>query len=105
MLAYAFFLSVWDWASPGDPAGCSRPSGLHPEYDQARGIPVVDKFVHPSVVDPWHVGSDPDPAIFVLYLQDVNQKFCFLSFSAYYSLKVHLHHFSKITNHKEVTKL
>jgi hypothetical protein len=47
----------------------------------------------------------PDPAIFVLDLQDVNKKlFLFLSFSAYYFLKVDLHHFSKVTSHKEVTK-
>jgi len=28
----------------------------------------------------------------------------FLRFLAYYFLKVHLHHFSKIRSHKEVTK-
>jgi hypothetical protein len=36
---------------------------------------------------------DPDPAIFVIDLQDV-----------YYFLKVHLHYFSKIKSLKEVTK-
>jgi hypothetical protein len=36
--------------------------------------------------------SDPDPAIFVFDLQDANKE---LFFSAYYFLKVHLHHFSK----------
>jgi hypothetical protein len=36
---------------------------------------------------------DPDPAIFVSDLRDVNKKLFFLSFSAYYFLKVHLHHF------------
>jgi hypothetical protein len=34
--------------------------------------------------------ADPDPAIFFTDLQDF--------------LKVHLHHFSKIKSHKEVTK-
>jgi len=34
---------------------------------------------------------DPDPAIFATDLQDANKK---LIFSAYYFLKVHLHHFS-----------
>jgi hypothetical protein len=35
--------------------------------------------------------SDPDPAIFVSHLQDVNTKvFCLIL------LEVHLHHFSKI---------
>jgi hypothetical protein len=39
-------------------------------------------------------GPDSDPAIFVIDLQDVNKKLFFLnSFSAYYFLKVHLHHF------------
>jgi hypothetical protein len=42
--------------------------------------------------------ADPDPAIFVSDLQDVKK------FFAYYCLKVHLHHFSKIKVHKEVTK-
>jgi hypothetical protein len=37
---------------------------------------------------------DPDPAIFVIDLQDANKKL----------LKVHLHHFSKIKSPKEVTK-
>jgi hypothetical protein len=36
--------------------------------------------------------SDPDPAIFVSDLQDVNKKVFF----SYYFLKVHLHHFSKM---------
>jgi hypothetical protein len=41
--------------------------------------------------------ADPDPAIFVSDLQDDNKKNSgFLSFLAYYFLKVNLHHFSKI---------
>jgi hypothetical protein len=48
---------------------------------------------------------NPDPAIFVIDLQDANKKPSFLKcFSAYYFLKVHLHHFSKIEKQKEVTK-
>jgi hypothetical protein len=48
---------------------------------------------------------DPDTAIFVLDLQDANKKLFFSpSFSAYSFLKVHLHHFSMIKSHKEVTK-
>jgi hypothetical protein len=41
---------------------------------------------------------DPDPAIFVIDLQDANKKLVFFktSFSADYYLKVHLHQFSKI---------
>jgi hypothetical protein len=39
----------------------------------------------------------PDPAIFVSDIQDGK-------FFAYYFLKLHLHHFSKIKSHKEVTK-
>jgi hypothetical protein len=48
---------------------------------------------------------DPDPAIFVIDIQDANKKLIFFeSSSAYYFLKVHLHHFSKIKSAKEVTK-
>jgi len=36
--------------------------------------------------------ADPDPAIFVSDLQDVNKKLFFDN----YFLKIHLHHFSKI---------
>jgi hypothetical protein len=43
---------------------------------------------------------DPDPAIFVIDLQDANKKYLF----AYYFLMVHLHHFSKIKSPKKVTK-
>ncbi len=40
---------------------------------------------------------DPDPAIFVIELQDASKKLIFNTiFSAYYFLKVQLHHFSKI---------
>jgi hypothetical protein len=50
--------------------------------------------------------SDPDPAIFVIDLQDANKKLILKkSLSAYYFLKVqHLHHFSRIKRPKEVTK-
>ena len=45
---------------------------------------------------------DPDPAIFVIDLQDASKKLIFNTiFSAYYFLKVHLHHFSKIKSQKE----
>jgi hypothetical protein len=48
---------------------------------------------------------DPDPAIFfVIDLQDANKKQVKKSFSAFYFLKVHFHHFSKIKSKKEVTK-
>jgi hypothetical protein len=48
--------------------------------------------------------ADPDPAIFVIVLQEANKNLFFKnSFSAYYFLKVHLHH-SKIKSQKEVTK-
>jgi len=40
---------------------------------------------------------DADPAIFVIDLQDANKTLIKKkSFSAFYFLKVHLHHFSKI---------
>jgi hypothetical protein len=48
---------------------------------------------------------DADPAIFVIDLQDANKKLILKkSFSTYYFLKAHLHHFSKIKSQKEVTK-
>ncbi len=44
---------------------------------------------------------DPDPAIFVIDLQDAKKnKFKKKQFSAFYFLKVYLHHFSKIKSHK-----
>jgi hypothetical protein len=48
--------------------------------------------------------SDPDLAIFVIGLQDADKKLFKKSFSAYYFVKVHLHHFSKIKSQKEVPK-
>jgi len=46
---------------------------------------------------------DLDTDIFVIDLQDANKKLIFyISFSAYYFLKVHLHLFSKIRSHKTV---
>jgi hypothetical protein len=49
--------------------------------------------------------EDADPAIFIIDLQDANKKLIFnKSFSVYYFLKEHLHHFSKIKSRKEVTK-
>ncbi len=59
--------------------------------------------------DPINFGMDPDPdpAIFVSDLQDINKRlFCFVCLGcfAYYFQKVHLHHFSKIKSHEEVTK-
>jgi hypothetical protein len=48
---------------------------------------------------------DPDPAIFGTDLQDANKKLILLKmFFAYYFLKVHFHHFSKVKSPKEVTK-
>ncbi len=40
--------------------------------------------------------ADPDPAIFISDLQDVNKDFFSQSFFAYYFLKLHLRIFSKI---------
>ncbi len=46
---------------------------------------------------------DPDPAIFVIDLKDASKKLIFNTiFTAYNSLKVHLHHFSKIKSQKEL---
>ncbi len=49
--------------------------------------------------------ADPDPAIFVSDLPDINKKKKkFSKFFCILLLKVHLHHFSKIKIHKEGTK-
>jgi hypothetical protein len=48
--------------------------------------------------------ADPNPSIFIIDLQDANKKLIKKSFSAYYFLKVLLHHLSKIKSQKEVTK-
>jgi hypothetical protein len=45
---------------------------------------------------------DPDPAIFVIDLQDAHKILILQIFSACYFLKVHLHHFSKIKSQKEL---
>jgi hypothetical protein len=47
---------------------------------------------------------DPDPALFLTDLQDANKKLILKKCSAYYFLKVRLHHFSKIKSPREVTK-
>ncbi len=52
--------------------------------------------------DPCFWLMDPYPAIFVIDLQHASKKLIFNTiFSAYYFLKVHLHHFSKIKSQKE----
>jgi hypothetical protein len=53
-------------------------------------------------MDPDPAGPDPDPAIFVIDLQDASKKLIFnTNFSAYYFWKGHLHHFSKIKSQKK----
>ena len=49
---------------------------------------------------------DPNPSIFIIDFQDANKKLIFISFSAYYFLKVpvHLHHVSKIKKSKTSQK-
>ncbi len=55
--------------------------------------------------DPGNPDSDADPAIFVINLQNANQKlFLKKSFCANYFLKVHLTSFLKIKTQTEVTK-
>ena len=53
--------------------------------------------------DPCLYLIDPDPAIFVIDLQDANKKLIKKSFPAYYYLKVYLHNFSKIKSQKGKT--
>jgi hypothetical protein len=42
---------------------------------------------------------DPDPAIFIIDLQDANKKLIKKNYSAF--LRVHLHHFSKVKVEKK----
>jgi hypothetical protein len=50
----------------------------------------------------WLIDPDPDPAIFVIDLRDASKNLIFNTiFFAYYFLKVHLHHFSKIKSQKD----
>jgi hypothetical protein len=62
------------------------------------------KFCYGSgSVDPYIWLMDRDPAFFAIDSQDVKNNKNF-KFFAYFFLKVHLHHFSKIKSHNEVTK-
>ncbi len=50
----------------------------------------------------WLMDPDSDPSIFIIDLQDANKnKFKKKSFSAYYFLRLLLHHFSKIKSKKK----
>ncbi len=53
----------------------------------------------------WQVDPYPDSAIFVIDLQDANKKLFFSSFYAYFFLKIHLNHFSKIKSKKRELKV
>jgi hypothetical protein len=63
-----------------------------------------------SIPDPLHFGEDPDPDPGNLILQFSSMTFRTPTktnkkkFSAYFFLKLHLHHFSKIKSPKEVAK-
>jgi hypothetical protein len=54
--------------------------------------------IHRSDSDP---DPTPDPSNFVSDLQDGNLKLFFSKFFAFYFMKLHLHHFSKIKSHKK----
>jgi hypothetical protein len=63
--------------------------------------------VDPDLVSRIHVDADPDPAIYVIDLQDANKKQIFVKvFLFYYFLKVHLlvHHLLKTKSQTEVAK-
>ncbi len=108
---------------PGAPcpraASPSPPSSSSPFSPHSPATPPSSTRLTSRVADPWNfctdpdlririrgsipltkLDPDPDPAIFVSDLQDVNKK-KFLSCFAYYFVKVH--RFAKIKSHKEVT--
>jgi hypothetical protein len=63
--------------------------GVHTSLKKTKQLPYVkqkDLSIRlNSVADPWHFGTDPDsapePAIFVINLQDANKKLFFSMFS------------------------
>ncbi len=60
------------------------------------------KVSEPVVADRWHFVTDPDPPIFIIYLQDANKKLYF--FQVFLLITCFLFsflHFSKINSHKE----
>ncbi len=93
------------------------------EHVQVRSS-FLFKIAFFSVAEPWHFGVDPDPypriyasdpdpgswsgsrfriLLFssLTFRMPAKNKFFNTIFSAYYFLKVHLHHFSKIKSQKE----
>ncbi len=65
-----------------------------------------------SVSDPWTFSTDPDPGIYNWAMDPdpnavtfkTSKKIVFLNFFAFYFLKVHFFHFSRIKNHTEDKK-
>ncbi len=65
----------------------------------------TDPDLDPRIRYVRQMDPDPDPAMSVSDLLDVNKKLIFfLSYFDYYFSKVHLHRFSKIKSHKELAK-
>jgi hypothetical protein len=68
-------------------------------YNQCSGSMIF--WCGSGSADPCLRLMDPDPAIYVIDLQDAKKKTNLKkSFSAYYFLKVNLNHFSKIKSPK-----
>jgi hypothetical protein len=61
-------------------------------------------FLFISVADPCHFGVDPDPAIFVIDLQDTNKNYFKKKFFCLLLSEGKFTSFSKIKSQKEVTK-
>jgi hypothetical protein len=82
---------------------CPYPISKQKQVKKVKAIlleNVSKDFLDGALAGKMHSDPDPDPAldpaIFVLDLQDANQKLCILTFPAYYLLKLHLHNFSMI---------
>ncbi len=57
--------------------------------------PKKQELVQSSVADPWHIGTDPDPHLWLTDSERCNKIYLFFpKFFAFYLLKIHQHHFS-----------
>ncbi len=96
------FLPVYFWFSNNVVKKCKNKNHilLNNVPDPWHFVVDLDPRIHAS--DSWIRILDPDPAIFVIDLQDASKKLIFYTiFSDCYFLKVHIQYFSKIKSQKE----
>ena len=96
-----FTCPQYRYKRPAPPTGLT--AGLYRQRCQGNPPKKKDSLELSGIVI-WSKDLDPDPAIFVLNLQDGNKKLFFVSFSAYYCWRYIYIIFLRIKSHKEVTK-